>query len=36
LQQFCLFCAKKEIPKIIELLQHDLKKIQEEYPEKVQ
>ena len=30
LQQTCILCAAKEIPKTIELLQNDLKKIKEE------
>jgi hypothetical protein len=30
LQQICLVCAKKEIPKIIQDLLHDLKKINQE------
>jgi len=30
LQQICMDCAKKEIPKTIELLQKDLEKIIEE------
>jgi predicted RNA-binding Zn-ribbon protein involved in translation (DUF1610 family) len=30
MQQICLLCAKTEIPKTIELLQNDLKKIKEE------
>jgi predicted RNA-binding Zn-ribbon protein involved in translation (DUF1610 family) len=30
LQQTCIPCAAKEIPKTIELLQNDLKKIKEE------
>jgi hypothetical protein len=29
LQQICLSCAKKEIPKTIEILQNDLKKIKD-------
>lgn len=30
LQQICLVCAKKEIPKIVQDLLHDLKKINQE------
>lgn len=30
LQQICLVCAKKEIPKIIQDLLHDLKKLNQE------
>ncbi len=30
LQQICIDCAEKEIPKTIELLQKDLEKIKEE------
>jgi hypothetical protein len=30
LQQICIDCAEKEIPKTIELLQKDLEKIREE------
>jgi hypothetical protein len=30
LQQICLKCAEKEIPKTIELLQKDLEKIRQE------
>ena len=30
LQQICIECAEKEIPKTIELLQKDLEKIREE------
>jgi predicted RNA-binding Zn-ribbon protein involved in translation (DUF1610 family) len=30
LQQICMDCAEKEIPKTIELLQKDLEKIREE------
>jgi hypothetical protein len=36
LQQICLFCAEKEIPKTIEILQKDLKKIKDEESNKVQ
>ena len=30
LQQFCVVCARKEIPKIIQVLNDDLKKVNEE------
>lgn len=36
LQQICLLCAEKEIPKTIETLQKDLKKIKDEESNKVQ
>jgi hypothetical protein len=32
LQQFCLVCARKEIPKIIQDLLYDLRKIKQEAP----
>jgi hypothetical protein len=34
LQQICLSCAEKQIPKTIETLWHDLRKIKEEQEEK--
>ena len=33
LQQICFSCAKKEIPKTIDILKKDLKKIEEETKE---
>jgi hypothetical protein len=36
LQQICILCAEKEIPKTIEILQKDLKKIKDEESNKVQ
>jgi hypothetical protein len=36
LQQICLLCAEKEIPKTIEILQKDLRKIKDEVSNKVQ
>ena len=36
LQQICLLCAEKEIPKTIETLQKDLKKINDEESNTVQ
>src|ERR671914_1098035 len=32
LQQICLACARREIPKIIQDLLHDLKKVKQEVP----
>ncbi|PWU80690.1 MAG: hypothetical protein DLM72_10925 [Candidatus Nitrosopolaris wilkensis] len=36
LQQICLLCAENEIPKTLEILQKDLKKIKDEESNKVQ